>query len=313
MNFNKYIDKAIVTVSTGYNSAATSIDLISNDGNKLSDIFSYDLVWWNYTDYNDPTDDPDKEIITITDKSNDTLTITRARQGTIASNKNISGKTYKLAQLLNQNDWNNSIKYYGEADRYSYQFNDFLTDGEYVIETTGSGNSSAFLPSEPKNPGVLRLTSGGSGSSAIKLDLGGKSFVLTDLTAEFTFYFRPSSFVNAKIFVGLFDENAPSSSEKTNGLYFKISNDSTYFQVLSRNNGSTLSTLTTATVVSSRFYKLQFKILYNYAEVYINDSYQGQVSTLTANNIGPQFIIADSSSSGIGDIDAFEYVTKLSR
>ena len=90
---------AKVTVSTGYDAAATSIVLVSEDGAKLpapATDGAFNLVWWNDTDYKDPADDPSVEIVRCTARSTDTLTITRAQEETTATVKNLSGKTYKM-------------------------------------------------------------------------------------------------------------------------------------------------------------------------------------------------------------------------
>ena len=57
---------------------------------------SFNLVWWNSTDYSDPSDDPNVEIVRCTARSTDTLTVTRAQESTSASTKNTSAKTYKM-------------------------------------------------------------------------------------------------------------------------------------------------------------------------------------------------------------------------
>lgn len=89
---------AKVTVSTGYDASATSIVLSSGHGAKLPDptTANFNLVWWNFTDYPDPSDDPNVEIVRCTAKSTDTLTVTRGQEGISASTKNTSGKTYKM-------------------------------------------------------------------------------------------------------------------------------------------------------------------------------------------------------------------------
>lgn len=90
---------AIVTVSTGYDASATSIALTSGHGAKLpapSTDGAFNLVWWNSTDYSDPSDDPNVEIVRVTGRSTDTLTVTRAQEGTSGSTKNTGGKTYKM-------------------------------------------------------------------------------------------------------------------------------------------------------------------------------------------------------------------------
>jgi hypothetical protein len=86
-------------VSTGYNAAATSVVLSTGDGAKLpqpSTAGAFNLVWWDSTTYGDPADDPNVEIVRCTGRSTDTLTVSRAQEGTSASTKNTSGKTYKM-------------------------------------------------------------------------------------------------------------------------------------------------------------------------------------------------------------------------
>jgi len=91
---------AEVVVSTGYDDAATSIVLSSGEGAKLPAPASegaFNLVWWNWTDYPNPKDDPNKEIVRCTARSTDTLTVTRNQESSGASTKNEAGKTYHMA------------------------------------------------------------------------------------------------------------------------------------------------------------------------------------------------------------------------
>ncbi len=87
-----------VTVSTGYNNTATSIVLATGQGAELPDPSgdNYNLVWWDSTNYNDPADDPNVEIVRVTAKSTDTLTVTRNQESSGASNKNNADATYKM-------------------------------------------------------------------------------------------------------------------------------------------------------------------------------------------------------------------------
>ena len=80
-----------VTVSTGYSDTATSIVLQSGDGAKCPDT-PFLMVWWNVTDYPDPTDDPNAEIVLVTNRSTDTLTVVRQIEGTGASTKNTASR-----------------------------------------------------------------------------------------------------------------------------------------------------------------------------------------------------------------------------
>lgn len=85
-----------VTVSIGYDAAATSIVLTTGHGSRLPSTFPYPLTWWNATDNTDPADDANKEIVSVTARAGDTLTVVRAQEGTSASTKNTGGKTYKM-------------------------------------------------------------------------------------------------------------------------------------------------------------------------------------------------------------------------
>jgi hypothetical protein len=92
-----------VIVNGLYNDTATTIQLALGEGNKLPDPSTegqYNLVWWNATDYSDPSDDPYKEIIRVTAKSGDQITILRGQEGTAAQNHNLPGKTYKMMLTL---------------------------------------------------------------------------------------------------------------------------------------------------------------------------------------------------------------------
>lgn len=78
----------------GYGSSDTSIVVVS--GGSSLPAAPFNMTWWNSTDYPDPSDDPNHEIVRVTNVSGNTLTITRAQEGTSASTKNIAGKTYQL-------------------------------------------------------------------------------------------------------------------------------------------------------------------------------------------------------------------------
>jgi hypothetical protein len=99
---------AKVTVSTGYDASATSIVLSTGHGAKLPTV-PFNASWWNSTDYPDPSDDPNVEVIRVTAIATDTLTVTRAQEGTSASTKNTGGKTYKMIAGLTAKVINNDV------------------------------------------------------------------------------------------------------------------------------------------------------------------------------------------------------------
>jgi hypothetical protein len=90
---------AIVTISTGYAAGALSVALQSGEGAKLPNPAvdgAFNLVWWNFTDYWNPSLDPNVEIVRCTARVSDTLTITRAQEGTTAAAHNTAGKSYRM-------------------------------------------------------------------------------------------------------------------------------------------------------------------------------------------------------------------------
>lgn len=95
----------LVTVSTGYGAGDTSVVLTTGDGSRLPNSFPYPMTWWNATDYAAPADDPNREIVSVTNRSTDTLTIARAQEGTSASSKNDSGKTYRMSLGITKAMW----------------------------------------------------------------------------------------------------------------------------------------------------------------------------------------------------------------
>ena len=84
-----------VQPSTGYNSSATSIVLVTSQGATLLSA-PFNLIWYDATDYPNPANDPNVEIVRVTNITGDTITISRAQEGTSATAKNIAGKTYNM-------------------------------------------------------------------------------------------------------------------------------------------------------------------------------------------------------------------------
>jgi hypothetical protein len=95
---------AKATVDGLYDDEATSIDVASGGGARFPAV-PFNAVWWNATDFPDPSDDPNVEVIRVTGISTDTLTIARGHEGTgspgvAGFTHEIEGKTYKLVAGL---------------------------------------------------------------------------------------------------------------------------------------------------------------------------------------------------------------------
>ena len=82
-------------VHGGYDSSTTTILLQTGGGARFSTA-PMSATWWNATDYADPSDDPNVEIVTVLNSSSDNITVTRAQEGTAAVAHNTPGKTYAI-------------------------------------------------------------------------------------------------------------------------------------------------------------------------------------------------------------------------
>jgi hypothetical protein len=87
-----------VTVAGGYGPTDTVLELAAGQGARLPDPAAgcYNLVFWKATDYVDPADDPNVEIVRAVSLLDDTLTVLRAQEGTTATQKQNLNKVYKL-------------------------------------------------------------------------------------------------------------------------------------------------------------------------------------------------------------------------
>lgn len=152
---------AKVEVSTGYDASATSIVLTTGEGAKLPGTQNYNLVWWNATDYPDPADDPNKEIVRVTARTTDTLTVTRNQESSGASTKNTGSKTYNMVLSITKkmiDDIETDIA----AGGNTLDFNQF--------SATGTWSALTGLGSETPASVTLDLTKSGGGRMYVTED-----------------------------------------------------------------------------------------------------------------------------------------------
>lgn len=89
------VNFAKATLKTGISASATSITVTTGGGSNFPAV-PFNAVVWNSTDYSDPSDDPDVEVVRVTARSGDVLTVTRAQESTAAVAHNTAGVTYKI-------------------------------------------------------------------------------------------------------------------------------------------------------------------------------------------------------------------------
>jgi len=83
------------TLASGITSGATSLSVASGHGTRFPTV-PFNAVLWNKTDFADPSDDSNHEIVRVTAISTDTFTITRGQEGTTGVAHNTGGKTYGI-------------------------------------------------------------------------------------------------------------------------------------------------------------------------------------------------------------------------
>lgn len=94
-----FADSDIVTTPSPASSGTTCV-VTTGKGARFAGtaLVPVPAVIWNITDFANPSDDTNHEIVTVTGVSTDTLTIVRAQEGTSAITAFTGGKTYRIVQ-----------------------------------------------------------------------------------------------------------------------------------------------------------------------------------------------------------------------
>jgi hypothetical protein len=136
-----------VQASAGYSSSVTSITLQSGQGAKLP-AAPFNSIWWDSTDYPNPANDPNVEIVRVTNVSGDTLSISRAQEGTSAANHNTPAKTYSLVLGITAKMITDLAAQTG--------------NGIPVYNEVAAGSGTTFTLANTPVAGSVRLYSGGN-------------------------------------------------------------------------------------------------------------------------------------------------------
>lgn len=168
---------AETTLSTGYDAAATSIIVSAGTGSKFPSSFTYPLVWWNCTDYNRASADPSVEIVTVTARSGDTLTVTRGQESTTAVAHNSVGKTYCLDLNLTKGMWDRIQTTISSAASSTPNVYDCSSYASCSAAVTAIGSAKATLQVSNTQVIASNLT---LGSNITVRRIGGGKFQIPD-------------------------------------------------------------------------------------------------------------------------------------
>lgn len=160
------------TLSLGYDAAATSIVLTGGHGAKFPAV-PFFATWWNATDYPDPSDDPNVEIIKVTARATDTLTIVRAQEGTSASTKNTASKDYKLIATVVASTLTEDIKAIGTESR-NFRLSDFVRAGFMTTLPSSSSGVSNVTYNPLRNTLLMARNVSGAAGTIYEYTLDGR-------------------------------------------------------------------------------------------------------------------------------------------
>lgn len=144
-----------VKVSGTYNAIAFSITLAAGQGARLNAGGGYNVLWWNITDYPDPSDDPNAEITRVASVSGDVVTLVNngtsrtEQEGVVPSTKSIAGKTYVMIAMLSAKMITDIQAEISAGGRFPWQVPGALTG---LINGT---NRTFTLPWTPQDPNSL--------------------------------------------------------------------------------------------------------------------------------------------------------------
>lgn len=140
-----YKNFAKSSLASGINTDDLSLSVTTGHGTKFPAV-PFNVVIWNKTDYADPADDPNVEIVRVTAVATDTFTITRAQESTAAVAHNTGGKTYgiiapltakQVNQPVNTQVWIGIDNFVGSQPQGANYYNDLSIWSKY----TGNPNN----------------------------------------------------------------------------------------------------------------------------------------------------------------------------
>lgn len=328
----QFVDFAVGTVSGGVPSTSGFIDLITNHGLKFPNTSvtnrPFYLTYWNSTDYTDPTDDPNVEIVQCYKRAADRLYIRRGCFATTPTNKNIVGKTYKVAQFFDQSIINRKLFYFKNPSRGSYYFNDLehgsITTSFDIFAMTGAGTGQilSVVPAEINHPGILHLSSGNSTSTACRIfytPLSNLQFGQYDMELTYWVKFPSLTGYTGYFYCGFGDSiGSTTFYNQANGLGFLFDVPASRIFAQLRQSSSTIITYPIPMKIQEgNWYELKIKTFTNsFFQIYVNKILFYNSSIALPLNVNVGTVIGASARVSSNNLsvywDAYELIATFS-
>ena len=147
---------AISELTAGIASGVTSLTLSDASLFPTPDI-GYNAVLWDSSVYGNPAKDANVEIVRVTGKSTNTLTITRAQESTADVDHNTGGHTYSLAISLTEKTLDDiETLIAGKADALGGDEN-YVTDDEKSALHAAGGDTALGTQAENLDMGTHKI------------------------------------------------------------------------------------------------------------------------------------------------------------
>lgn len=250
---------AEVEFSAGFDSAATTATLVTNDGAKLPKSRRdgpFPLVIWNNTDHaNNPLADSAREIVWVHDNTGDSIsTMLRGQDDTAASNHNTGGKTYRarLIPIAEVHRW---------APRRFVLLDEHFDWASSTVKSAWDAGGTGTLTVEDGEQdayGVISIGAGSGATNAYRLHKALNTFRLGN--AHVTWEARvklglvPTSTDDFTARLGFGDTNL---ADHADGIYFETDRgtDSTNWRIACASNST--RTKATGGAMSTSWHKLK--------------------------------------------------------
>jgi hypothetical protein len=290
--FKQVKNHAQSTLASSITNSGTSISLPSGEGARFPQPGNGFYAWiWDQETYPDPYDDADREVVLVTARSTDTLTVTRAQKSTSGVAHN-SGEAIRLmtdADLIDEikaaiNDLERPVdvvRWHDDFPVHGNSTTSLLTDVPWAVY----GTSVAAIAANASNRmGIAGFYARFNASEYSGAHRGVSSIRLGDaaITIEAAVYIPTLATAGEDYTFRIGLGDASSNADHTDGVYFEYNRaDSANWRICTASNSTRTKTNTSTAVVDAAWVTLKIVInaAANSVEFFVDGTSVGTITT----------------------------------